>query len=251
VLALFAQVYSIGILGPVYFYLQYVLIPVEESPLSNSSTTAATLPALLIFYHVPHALSYFHPDLQVRHWWDWIWQLCPVWVSMSMFVLSWVLSSKPAMSGKKYQSQYGLLAIRATVCVIAVINTAVYWYTLAVSGYTARTLFLPEYLVQYPKEPDVAVRTILQYDHICSFGSAFLWQVYQFLDLKSAGIYRPHSLLQLALLALSVAAVLGPGTLLLLSWVSKEAILDGHRSRRTTLAVDKPVGEKVRASKTQ
>ena len=71
-LGYWAQIISIGILGPIYFYIYYVFTLIEKSAasdfrLTNRAYSVDLLPSSLLLYCIPHFLSYFHPSLEVRH----------------------------------------------------------------------------------------------------------------------------------------------------------------------------------------
>jgi hypothetical protein len=88
-------------------------------------------------------------------------------------------------------------------------------------------LFIPKYFSEKPQEADVALRTILQYDYICTFGAAFLWLALHFRDLEAEGICKLRYGRTFLLVAL-IGGAFGPGTLLLLAWLVREEILAAH-----------------------
>jgi hypothetical protein len=162
-----------------------------------------------------------------------------------MFVLSRGLSATSSRYRVKVTPQQGFRLLAVTLGTIAAINTAIYWYTMTASGYSFSTLFLPEYFIQLPQEADVSVRTILQYDHICSYGAGLLWLALEFWYLIQEGIYRPRFLLEPVVVTLLAGALLGPGNLFLLGWLSREAILIAQDS------TSKLSDENIQTRKTQ
>lgn len=220
-------------MAPLYLYLFYVFTPTEKLTgpsfhLTNWSSCAAVLPTILLAYHVPHLPSFFHQSLEARNWWNWVWQLYPVWGSLGMFVFSKILllgsGTSPETAGQKLHLQ----TLRITVGVLAVINTAIYWYTLYNSTFSMSEMFIPKYFSDKPQDADVALRTIIQYDHIMTFSAALLWLGYHFMDLEGAGICKIHYSSSICIAAI-ISGMFGPGTFVLLGWLAREELLASRR----------------------
>ncbi|KAF7558091.1 hypothetical protein G7Z17_g134 [Cylindrodendrum hubeiense] len=226
-LAFLAQFLGIGTLGPLYFYLFYVFTPIEklESPsfhLTNCSSCVAVLPTVLLVYHVPHLPSYFHPSLEARNWWNWIWQLYPIWGSIGMFALSKMVSL--GARGEVAEQKPQLKTLRVTVGVLVAINISIYWYTLYNSAFSISEMFIPKYFSDKPQEADVALRTIIQYDYLCTIAGGFMWLGYHFRDLEVAGYCRIRYTRTLYIAGV-ISYLFSPGTFLLLGWLAREELL--------------------------
>ncbi|KAK7428043.1 hypothetical protein QQZ08_005475 [Neonectria magnoliae] len=229
ILAFLAQMLGIGTLGPLYFYLYHIFSPVEKVtaenfPLTNWAFCASVLPTVILAYHVPHLPSYFHQFLEARNWWNWIWQLFPVWGSLLMFVLSKTLSLGTRSSAQDTTQNTQVQTLRVTVGALAAINIAVHWYTLYTSNFSMSELFIPKYFSEKPQEADVALRTIIQYDYICTFAGGLLWLAYSFRDLEIAGFCK-FRYLRTVCIAGTIAVVFSPGTLFLVAWLAREELL--------------------------
>ncbi|KAK7403535.1 hypothetical protein QQX98_010714 [Neonectria punicea] len=227
ILAFLAQMLGIGTLGPLYFYLYHILSPVEKVtaenfPLTNWASCASVLPTVMLAYHVPHLPSCFHQSLEARNWWNWIWQLFPVWGSLLMFMLSKTLSLGSSAQDTNRKTQ--VKTLRVTVGVLAAINIAVHWYTLYNSNFSMLELFIPNYFSEKPQEADVALRTIIQYDYICTFAGGLLWLAYSFRDLEIAGVCK-FRYLRTVCIAGVIAVLFSPGTLFLVAWLAREELL--------------------------
>ncbi|KAI5459318.1 hypothetical protein BGZ63DRAFT_390708 [Mariannaea sp. PMI_226] len=228
-LAFFAQLGGVGILGPLYFYFFYVFSSVKNLTsdnfvLRNGASCVAVLPTVLLAYHLPLFPSYFHPSLEARNWWNWVWQLYPVWGSILLFVLSNVFGLLFKQTPNNTSHQVQLSTIRVTVGTLALINSAVWWYSLSQSTYSWSAIFVPQNLFQKPEAIDLAMRLVLQYDYICSFAAVVLWLALQFRDLGAQGVYDLRYAQSIAITAL-IGVVFGPGTLLLFIWLVREEIL--------------------------
>lgn len=183
------------------------------SRVMSSGYAAAVLPTIVLTYYIPHFSSYLHLSLQMRNWWNWVWQPYPVWGAVVLFLFS-------KMSAPKHD----LPTIKFTVGAIAVVNTAVYWYTLYASDLPLLDIILPKYLLDSPQDPAVALRTTIQFDFVCSFSAGYLWLAYHFWDLKAAGICSA-SWIRILGTALVTGIAFGPGAVLLLGWIVREELL--------------------------
>jgi hypothetical protein len=108
--------------------------------------------------------------------------------------------------------------------VIAVVNTATYWYTMRNSEVPAFELFIPAYFASAPVEPHVVMRTIIQYDYLCSCGATMLWVCLSIRDLKTGGSVRVPWVVILGITVI-VGGVCGLGTAILLLWAWREEVL--------------------------
>lgn len=225
-----AQMIPIGLLSPIFFYLYYVLTPTEQpkgvgSRIFDKASASAVLPTVLLAYFVPHFFCYFHPSLEARNWWNWIWQLYPVWGAAALYLFS-----------RLYAHQRELRVVRATVAALAVVSTVVYWYTLSMSNLPLLEIFAPDYLIQSPDSAELALRTIIQYDFICTFAAGYLWLAFHFWDLKASGVQ--VSLVRLFGASFIVGTVFGPGALLLFGWIWREELLAPDKISRDTNRVE-------------
>lgn len=217
-----AQMIPIGLLSPIFFYIYYVLTPTEQPKGANSrlfdkACASAVLPTVVLAYFIPHFFCYFHPSLEARNWWNWVWQLYPVWGAAVLYVFS-----------RLYAHQRELRVVRATVAILAIVSTVVYWYSLSTSNLPFLEIFAPDYLIQSPDSAELALRTIIQYDFICTFAAGYLWLALHFWDLKASGVQ--VSLVRLSGASFIVGSVFGPGPLLLFVWIWREEFLASDKS---------------------
>lgn len=223
------QFIAIGILGPIYFYFFYVFTPMEKLSTvrlrsMNAAYSLAVLPVVVVAYLLPHFGSYLDPSLKNRHWWNWVWQLYPVWGSAVFFAIATIISSSGVGSERALPPTPQLLISRSTVGVFALISTIVYWYAIYTSDWSVPELFVPQYFLTRPQEGLTALRTIIQFDYISTFGAALLWLAYSFRDLKAADKC-DISWARTLWVAFVIGLVFGPGTLVLIGWIAREHVL--------------------------
>jgi hypothetical protein len=106
----------------------------------------------------------------------------------------------------------------------------VYWYTLATSTHSFIDIVLPIYLSENPIGFEAVLRTIIQYDYICSLGGALMWVAYCYGDLKPAGT-SSSSWFQTILISVVIAALFGSGNLLLFGWLKREEALISRKGK--------------------
>jgi hypothetical protein len=234
IIAFIGQFVCVGFISPVWFYLHYVFNTPNEfsSPASRTispTDAVAVLPAVTVAYLIPHFLCYFHPDFDARHWWNWIWQIYPVWGAVVFAVASTALAPFAASLSSRS-------IVRATLGVLAVIGTGSYWYALSAAEFSVAELLVPRFFTEAPGEAAVALRTIIQYDYACCFLAAMLWVGYGIGDLKTAKAIDVSWAAVLAVAAVSWV-VLGTGTTLILGWTWRNEVLESG-------ALDKATGKK-------
>lgn len=161
------------------------------------------------------------PDLATRHYWTWAWQLTPVWIGVSNFLLSRLASPLLPKSGV-------LTSPKSVLVVLGLISAGTWAYTLSSAPFSLSTIFIPVAGTQ--TEYVAHVRKVFQTDHLGAFVSSFLWLTYSFLDLSVAGLLSTTSLfLNFALLPV-VGAAAGPGAAFTLGWYLRERALSSAKN---------------------
>lgn len=218
---------AIGCTAPIFFFLCYIFTPAYKltTPSLCRPSVApcmALLPTIILGYYTSHFPSYFHSSLEARNWWNWIWQLFPIWGSIITFVLSKVVPQSDSQSPKA--AKKGLNALRLTIGIVSIVSTATWWYALATMEYSIIEVFVPQYLVNFPHDPNEGLRTVIQFDYICCYSAGFLWLAYHFRDLENVGACT-ISWFRAACVSTVLALLVGPGTLFPLIWLLREELL--------------------------
>lgn len=233
----FAQFVALGNVAPSYLYLFYVFSPLKKYATANArlidrAGMIAILPTLLVVSVIPHLVSLFHPDFQVRHLANFYWQLFPIWNSILLFILSSVirlfLDDRPRVAHEG--SKKGLRVIGG---VMITLSLGSYWYMLLCAPFSLSELFVPKYLIEFPKEPLVSIFTIFQYDYILSYATVLLWLAYHFGDLKSAGICQ-LSWARILISSVVIGCLGGPGVLSWVGWLTREEMLASAEHAKTS-----------------
>ena len=196
---------------------------------TNALYDLVILPSMLIGYFVPTFSCYLHPTLQGRHWWSWIWQLYPVWYALIAFVLVKALERTPL---KKWAALNQAALRLVTVVAIALISVIVNVRVALQSGYSQMDLFYPYYFLDSPSDGAIALRTLIQYDQLCSQGAAIFWLAFQLSSLEAVPKF--FMLPALCVVTAVFAYGWGIGIVLLVGWSIREFIIAADQSKPKT-----------------
>ncbi|KAK5992875.1 hypothetical protein PT974_06297 [Cladobotryum mycophilum] len=229
VTSLLGQILGMGNLSPAYHYFLYIFSPVEKLAANNGSfideAGVASVLAVIPLYLIPHFLSFFHPNLGARLWWNWLWQLFPLWCSLTLFVLTRVIPSTPLLGAwVKFVRKNNRIVIMVILSGLTLVTTSVYLYSLITSGFSPYELFIPNHFWKMPETPGDSVKAFMHYDYISCISSPLLWLAYSLYELKTEGGGK-ISWLQVCLDTLITAALGGPGSLVVITWMRRERVL--------------------------
>lgn len=227
-----AQMVTIGLLCPIYYFLYYIFTPLSklQSPASRTTNTAYTrgiLFTLGIFFYIPLFGTYAHPSLTARHWWNWAWQLFPVYISITQSLIALLPSS--SSTNKANANTSDLPIIRYTIGTFAIISASVWIYVITTSPFPLTTLFVP-----YSPTSDTflpVMRRFFQVDQVSSLEASLLWLTYLFWDLKKEGLVKQSWAVLFAVKALLLVCF-GPGVTLAAGWLYREEIMAGAQGAR-------------------
>ncbi|KAF5553194.1 hypothetical protein FNAPI_6799 [Fusarium napiforme] len=222
-----SQMFGIGCLAPIFFYVFYIFTPAYKLTTPSLyrpgfAPCMAILPTIVFGYYATHFPSFFHSSLEARNWWNWIWQLFPIWGSIIMLVLSKIIPQPKEQTPKTIKQE--LNVIRLTIGVISIISTITWWYTILNMNSTIVEVFIPQHFLTTPQEPILGLRTVIQFDYICCYAAGFLWLAYHFKDLENVGVCS-ISWIRAGCASVVLGCLLGPGTMFPLIWLLREELL--------------------------
>ncbi|KAL1857404.1 hypothetical protein Daus18300_010377 [Diaporthe australafricana] len=221
-----AQLFGIGNIGPIFYGLCYVFCPsaTELSRLSAEAQPSSALPKgaiwpllpLLLLFHNSHVFGmYLASDFSTRQLWTLLWQFSPAWIGICFFAAPRILDLNSPSKRKSY------LSSPTFVLLILSLVSAVVWITLLVADpYSLSTLLIPEAGAQVGFVEHS--RRALQIDELSSVGAAYLWLVYLFFDLSSAGLADLSWVVTRTALLPMVAVLAGPGAAVAVGWSLRE-----------------------------
>jgi hypothetical protein len=185
------------------------------------------LPALTTGFVIPSATMLFAPDQFVRQYAAGVWQLFPVWVSLShSFFRLWV---KDTTAEDRVNNVHADLPyLRAAYISTGVIAGSAYIYLWVFTPYPMLDIFfsgLKKDPVQASKSIITASARFLRYDQICAFGAGLYWAILHFRDLKNSGRQMEKSWLTFGRDLVLATIGLGPGAALAAFWGWREEVL--------------------------
>jgi hypothetical protein len=224
------QLLGIGIVSPIYYFLYYVLTPMEkfktsDMRLGRMNFALSVLPTLLLAYYIPVYLMMQWPTLTGRESWLFLWQMSPVWISLGGTLLSTMIPDT-TVSDRLNAPTRDLPVIRNTIVILAAFSSIIWIWTCIKAGslHNILGLFVPEQLPPQTTDFVSFIREFLRVDLLSLFGNAFLWLAYLFWDLKAAGMLR-RSWFTLVLYMVTSILALGPGATAGLGWLWREYVL--------------------------
>ncbi|KAF2418752.1 FAD/NAD(P)-binding domain-containing protein [Tothia fuscella] len=239
---LLGQLRGIGVLSPLYYFLYYTCTPIEkfkssDMRLGRRNFAVVLLPVLLLMFYGPGFAMFNWPTLAGREAWLFFWQMFPVWISLSTFVLSYVVPDT-TVSDRFTVPDRDLPAIRYTICILSALSAAVWIWTCLTKApqLNVFALLLPERLPNQSTDFVSFAREFLRVDALSLYGNTFLWLAYLFWDLKYAGMVET-SWIRLGLYLTLSTIVLGPGATAGLGWLWRENVL-ATRRHKDAITVD-------------
>lgn len=235
-----AQLFGIGNVDPVFYGLCYVFCPSatelnRQRPSSAKAHLSGAIPKgavwplspRLLLFHNSHVFGmYLASDFSTRQLWTWLWQFSPAWIGICFFAAPRIFDLDFRSKRNSYLSSSTFVLV-----VLSLISAAV-WITLLVSSpYSLSTLFIPEAGAQVGFVEHS--RRALQIDELSSIGAAYLWLVYLFFDLRSAGLADITWVVTRTALLPVVAVLAGPGAAVAVGWLMREG-------RLSTVSQNKP-----------
>lgn len=222
-----AQLLGVGNIAPVYYFLHITFAPSATSLKRSSKDrslraeqTLFLLPLFLGLHTFQVARAFTAPEAEIRQYWVWAWQMSPLWLGVANSLLCSIGGGVPAFRNS------ALLSPRALLVSMCAISTTVWVYTLYSAPYSLADIFIPDSGVY--SDFIRHTRKALQCDEVFSFGSSFLWLLYMFVDMYTAGLIGMGSVAVSCFIPL-MSTVAGPGSAFALGWYWREHFLSSSK----------------------
>jgi hypothetical protein len=233
---LLGQLRGIGVVSPIYYFVYYVFLPVEKMQASDMrlgrlNYATVLLPTLVLTYYIPIYAMLDWPTLAGREAWLFLWQMFPVWISLTAALLS-VTIPDTTVSDRFESPHRDLPVIRYTVKILAAISSAIWLFTCTSALFQngIAGIFIPNSLPSKTTNFAAFTREFLKFDEVFFFGNTLLWLGYLFWDLKHAGMLE-QTWAWLLVYLLGSVLLLGPGSTAGLGWLWRENILASKRHK--------------------
>jgi hypothetical protein len=240
VFAIAFQLYGIGCVGPLYYFVHYIQSPLSQflaadMRLINVAYARTALATFAIAYIAPTLAMYFAPSVATRISVNAIWQLFPVLVTSVHWILATYLVHDPTPFARIHNTTADLLSIRiALVTLILVSALAFNWIRFA-SPVPMSTILCPTPSFLSALYRSVVGRSLdlnlvsgmamfFKMDHLSCFMASYAWLALLFKDLKGAEMVS-MTWPQLGVYAAVGTVLAGPGAVVGGAWLWREEIL--------------------------
>jgi hypothetical protein len=248
-----AQFVGIGLIGPIYTFIHYVLSPLDkyaasDQRLTNVRATKAALPAVALGLLVPVYLSNgippiplslnpepLSPDQRLRQF-QWqqtmlgiFFQPYPILVSVFLFFISRIWNDTTEEDKYKNTGR-DLPVIEWSVGLASIFSAALWIWSTSLSPTRMQQVFIPKGLLKDIDSMWIFAAEFLKWDEVFGLGSYLLWLAYLFWDLKVAGMLK-EGWLKVVGLGLLCLYCFGPGATIGAGWLFREHILATRRHK--------------------
>ncbi|KAI5250280.1 FAD/NAD(P)-binding domain-containing protein [Aureobasidium subglaciale] len=232
--AFFAQLKGIGLVAPLYYFLHWVLTPIDsfkatDMRLTRLNYTRSILPSLLIVYYLPILQNYFLPENIKGQTWLQIWRFFPIWQSLAQWAISTFLEDT-IDHDKIHSPKHDVSTIKYTIAVPALASTAVWLWTVFEAPSSLYHIFIPQIPFRAVTNVEYFTDNAVQWNLLIFVASTYLWLVYFAWDAKFAGMLE-KSWLELMMTMTLLTMALGPGGTVGLAYLCREYIITEKRHR--------------------
>jgi hypothetical protein len=231
------QLFGIGSIGPLYYFLHYVQSPLSkfvsaDQRMHTIHYAKTALPAMILAYLVPTYMMFYASTGESRLNWNAVWQPFPLLVAITHYILANFTVTDTTEADRLGDSPTtDLKHIRVAMGFMIVFTAGVFNYIRFTTPYSLATLFFPptwslSELQSLMANMDMVsgMNFIIKVDHLSCFASSFIWLALLFWDLKSEEMVK-SSWLKIVSYAIAGTFVAGPGPVVAAGWWVREEIL--------------------------
>ncbi|KAK0121847.1 hypothetical protein ONS95_010127 [Cadophora gregata] len=226
-----AQLFGIGVVAPLYCFLHFVLIPSTKFHAADSRHVPlhfakTILPTLILGYAVAGIGMYWPTSpISTLQGWNFAWQPFPIYLAIFHRILRSFFSNTEK-EDRVNNHKADLFHLRLIYVTVAFLSSTAWIYTVFTSPTPLYQVFLSgitNRAVQF-NTVEEGMRMFLKYDEAFCFGSAPIWVLLCFRDLKREGRLTAGWAKILGFYS-AVTLTLGPGTGLVFMWGWREDVL--------------------------
>ncbi|KAI5203694.1 FAD/NAD(P)-binding domain-containing protein [Aureobasidium subglaciale] len=232
--AFFAQMKGVGLVAPLYYFLHWVLTPIDsfkatDMRLTRLNYTRSILPSLLMFYYLPLLQNQFLPEKIQGQAWLQIWYLFPIWQSLAQWAISNSWEDTIDLD-KVHAPKRDVSTIRYTIGLPALMSTLVWLWTVFKAPSSLYHAFIPQHLTHTVTDVQSFTDDVVQWNLLIFIASTYLWLFYFAWDAKYAGMLE-KSWVELIVSMTLITMALGPGGAVGLAYLYREYIITEKRHR--------------------
>ncbi|KAF2152366.1 FAD/NAD(P)-binding domain-containing protein [Myriangium duriaei CBS 260.36] len=241
---IFSQLAGGGMILPLYFYLAWWTCQIDhfkalDMRLTSMKYTSTVVVSMMVCYYLPLRMQFFASSFETRHLWNWVWQIFPITVAIMQRFLAATVAKDTITSDRLNRPLADLTTIQVQLA-IPVLLSAVTWITTYFTApFSMKEIFTPRTVALSSTDFNLGIRTLLQWDWVLIFGSAYIWLAYSFWDLKAAGMSH-YSWIALLMLSFGLSGALGPGATFAIGWGYREYCLAYHKHKGAVVSAEVP-----------
>jgi hypothetical protein len=221
----------LGIVNPIYLFVNYIFSPVEafkatDMRLTSTKYTKGIFPVMVLWHYLPVLLMYSWPTFLGQDFWHLFWKINPLLISVSLLLISQCFGDT-TMQDRVQNPLCELPTIYFTLGLTTALSAAA-----RVRNFGEESIFPSNML---------ALATASRQDDICIFTgsvineallslSIFMWLGYSFWDLKHSGMIQAGCLKIILCLCATILS-LGPGVAAGSAWIWRETIIAHNRHK--------------------
>jgi hypothetical protein len=237
------QMHSVGVIGPLYFFLHYVQSPLADYTafdwrLINVAAARTALASLLLVFTFPTIAVYYWPVLGLRMPYNAVIQVFPVTMSIVHYIFSKTLVKDTTLRDRLDNVTADLPSIRFAVKTLSIISALTFNHVRFASKESLASIFLPEWrpvaslLTSTPQnlDPTSGIKLFMQLNEISCFIAAFAWIALLIKDMKDVEM-TDISWAKMVGSAILGSFAAGPGAVVALAWLWREEILATRRAK--------------------
>ena len=239
------QLFGIGCIGPIYYFLHYIQSPLSQfiaadMRLVNVGYARTALAAVAIAYVAPTIAMYFAPSASTRLSINAIWQMFPILVTSAHWLLAKFLVDDPTPSARLRNPTADLPSIRVAAITLIIVSMLVFNWIRFTSSVPLSTIFYPtspflsalyRSIVSRSLDLDLVsgMAMLLKIDYLSCFIASYAWLALLFKDLKTAEMV-DETWSRLVAYAVVATFLAGPGAVVGSAWLWREEILASKRA---------------------
>ncbi|CAI7659374.1 unnamed protein product [Penicillium glandicola] len=230
----YGQLVGLGRVSTLYYILHYINSPIEvfkgaDMRLMHLNYAISILPAMIFSYYIPLLATFFWPTVSGRKSWLFVWQMHPIWTSITLSLFSRIFPST-IKEDRVHAPRRDLPVIKFSIKFLVSGAVGFWLWARWTSMSSVAHVMIPTVVPSTQASFAACVCSILKWDTLSTFASTFLWLGYLIWDLKCAGMMQA-AWVRVAIYGAVAFVALGPGAAVGLCWLWRENILAHKRHK--------------------
>jgi hypothetical protein len=221
----------LGIVNPIYLFVNYVFSPVEafkatDMRLTSTKYTKGILPMMVLWHYLPVLLMYSWPTFLGQASWHLFWKINPLLISVSLLLISRCFADT-TMQDRVHNPLCDLPTIYSTLGLTTALSAAARVRNFAQGSILPSNMWA---LATASRHDDICIFTDAVINEALLSLSVFMWLGYLLWDLKHSGMIQAGYLKIILCLGVAILS-LGPGVAVGCAWIWRETIIAHNRHK--------------------